>query len=166
MDNEEEDNNDDEDNDNGNETETFSLTSTAFNNTGNMPALYTCDSDGISPPLSWSGVPSGTQSFLLTVLDSDAENFVHWGVKNIPASTTSVAQDSAPSGGTQLPNEGGDSEWFGPCPPIADGAHTYVFTLYALSASSLSSTTVDDAITEAGSSTLGTAIISGEYDSN
>ena len=60
----------------------------------------------MSPPLSWSGAPSGTRSFVLVCLDPDADNFVHWVMYDIPTSVSSLPegvppQATLPNGATQ-----------------------------------------------------------------
>ncbi len=45
----------------------------------------------ISPTLSWSDLPTGTQSVAFTMYDSDA-NVWHWLAVDIPPTTTSLAQ--------------------------------------------------------------------------
>src|SRR5690348_7923475 len=45
-----------------------------------------CHGGNVAPRLTWRGVPTGTRSFALTVLDPDAPvpgGFVHWVVYNI-----------------------------------------------------------------------------------
>ena len=42
---------------------TFALTSSAFTDGGAMPTVYTCEGRDISPPLAWSGVPTGTKTW-------------------------------------------------------------------------------------------------------
>jgi phosphatidylethanolamine-binding protein (PEBP) family uncharacterized protein len=42
----------------------LTLSSSAFSHQGNIPARYTCEGEDISPPLLWSDVPEGTQSFI------------------------------------------------------------------------------------------------------
>lgn len=37
-----------------------------------IPRLYTCDADDRSPPLQWTGAPTGTQAFALVLDDPDA----------------------------------------------------------------------------------------------
>ena len=41
------------------------LSSPAFVDNGTLPVQFTCEGEGISPPLNWSGVPEGTQSFVV-----------------------------------------------------------------------------------------------------
>jgi Raf kinase inhibitor-like YbhB/YbcL family protein len=95
----------------------------------------------VSPPLSWSGAPSGTRSFVLVCLDPDADNFVHWVMYDIPASVNSLPegvppQATLPNGAKQGENEMGTIGYFGPEPPPGE-LHRYVFTLYALAVDSL-----------------------------
>lgn len=44
------------------------LTSPAFADNGSYPIQFTCEGEGISPPLNWQGVPVGTQS-LVVIMD-------------------------------------------------------------------------------------------------
>jgi Raf kinase inhibitor-like YbhB/YbcL family protein len=88
----------------------------------------------VSPPLAWTGVPAGTQSFAIAMDDPDAPGgtFTHWLTWGIDASARSLAEGA--SGAAAGRNDAGSSGYFGPCPPPPDGAHRYVFHLYALSA--------------------------------
>jgi len=108
----------------------LTITSTAFENNKDFPSRYTCDGKDINPPLSIVGVPEGTQTLVLIVDDPDAPVGVwdHWVVWNIPAETTSIAEDSVP--GVQGKNSWGRNDYGGPCPP--SGTHRYYFKLYAL----------------------------------
>src|SRR5437868_5084301 len=49
----------------------IALASSAFKDGGAIPAQFTCDGAGQSPPLSWTGVPPGTASLALRVQDID-----------------------------------------------------------------------------------------------
>jgi len=120
---------------------TFNLSSSAFATNGSIPAKYTCEGAGISPPLGWSGAPSSTKSFALIVEDPDAPDpakptrvVAHWVAYNIPASTTALAENASKSGmapgSAQGSNERGTQVYMGPCPPI--GRHRYFFKLFAL----------------------------------
>jgi Raf kinase inhibitor-like YbhB/YbcL family protein len=122
----------------------LSLSSTAFANNGTLPLRYASTDAGgqnVSPPLSWSGAPSGTRSFVLVCLDPDADNFVHWVMYDIPASVSSLLegvppQATLPNGAKQGENDMGTIGYFGPEPPPGE-LHRYVFTLYALAVDSL-----------------------------
>ncbi|WED22973.1 YbhB/YbcL family Raf kinase inhibitor-like protein [Vibrio sp. JC009] len=49
-------------------SEPLTLTSAAFTDGGVYPVQFTCEGEGISPPLSWSGIPDGAQS-LVVIMD-------------------------------------------------------------------------------------------------
>lgn len=119
----------------------LTLTSTAFRHNGEIPEQYTCDGEDISPPLSWSGVPDGTQSLVLIVDDPDAPDpkapkmtWVHWVLYNLPPDTTSLAEDldpeDLPKGTLEGVNDWKRTGYGGPCPPM--GRHRYFHKLYAL----------------------------------
>ena len=99
-----------------------------------------CTGGDRSPDLSWSGAPSGTKSFAVTMYDPDAPTtvgFVHWVLFNVPASTTSLpegagAKADAGVGATHGIADFGFSHYGGPCPPPGDEPHHYHVTVYAL----------------------------------
>lgn len=103
---------------------------------------FGCSGKNISPVLSWSGAPAGTQSYALTVYDPDAptgSGWWHWVVINIPASATSIAKGAGtadgkamPAGSQQVRTDFGALGFGGACPPAGDKPHRYIFTLYAL----------------------------------
>ena len=109
----------------------FTLASPAFRGGGTIPARFTCDGSGVSPPLRWTTPPRGSVRLRLLVVDPDAPGgrFVHWQAARIPARAGDVAA------GQHLPGEGlngfGTRGWGGPCPPSGQ-THRYVFTLAAL----------------------------------
>ncbi len=116
---------------------TFTLKSSAFENNGYIPRTYTCDGNDISPPLSWSGAPPETKSYVLIVYDSDAPKgvFYHWLLYNIPADLSALPEN-VPRGpetpyGLQGVNDFGIVGYGGPCPPTGS-THRYVFLLLAL----------------------------------
>lgn len=117
---------------------------------GEIQKQYTCDGSDISPPLAWSNVPQGTQSFALAVEDPDAPGgtFRHWAAYNIPATTTGLPAGfhaGAPAPFPQAKNDFGKLGYSGPCPPPGGGRHRYVFTLIALSAPTLAVSPSPDA---------------------
>jgi Raf kinase inhibitor-like YbhB/YbcL family protein len=107
------------------------LTSSAFEAGQEIPAQYTCDGQGMSPPLLIGDVSPGTKSLALLLNDPDAPggNFVHWIVWNIPPQTTEIVAGKLPAGAQTGRNSAGTNEYFPPCPP--SGSHRYVFTLFA-----------------------------------
>ncbi len=77
----------------------FILTSSVFGEGEKIPAQYTCDGDGLlAPPLTISGIPTGTKSLALIMDDPDiptvvkesrgVEELNHWVLYNIPADAT------------------------------------------------------------------------------
>jgi Raf kinase inhibitor-like YbhB/YbcL family protein len=108
------------------------LTSAAFADGGTIPADYSCDGQDISPALSWSGAPQGTQSFALILDDPDSPggDFTHWVIFNIPADATGL-EAATTDGALQGENDFGTIGYRGPCPP-SGSSHHYRFTLYAL----------------------------------
>ena len=119
----------------------LTLTSSAFANTADIPAIYTCDGHDSSPPLAWTAPPAGTRSLALIVEDPDAPDpaapqrvWAHWVLYNLPPSAgglpAGVHVDSLPPGTQQGLNDWKRTGYGGPCPPI--GRHRYFFKLYAL----------------------------------
>src|SRR5262249_286583 len=94
------------------------ITSSPFQQGGNIPSKFTCDESDTSPPLHITGIPLNAKTLVLIADDPDAPGglFTHWLVWNIPAQTNSIAEGSAPKGvhGT---NDFGKSGYKGPWPP-------------------------------------------------
>lgn len=123
------------------------LSSSAFAPGGAIPRRYTGEGEDISPPLQWTGLPTGTQELALICDDPDAptpEPWVHWVLYKIPPQTTGLpeglpktAQLSHPPGAMQGKNSWTTGQMIGyrgPMPPPGHGVHHYHFTLYALDA--------------------------------
>lgn len=137
---------------------------------------YIYDGENRSPELSWSGVPAGTKSFVVTCFDPDAptpSGFWHWIVVDLPARVTSLARDAGKEGGAHLPkgafhcrNDYGAKAYGGPAPPAGDRPHRYYFVAHALDVERLG---VNDDTSPAAVSftmlghTLGRAILMGTY---
>jgi hypothetical protein len=107
------------------------VTSSAFQQGGNIPSKFSCDGPNSSPPLQISDVPSEAKSLVLIVDDPDAPSglFTHWAVWNISPQTTTIGEGSTPKG-VQGTNDFGKSGYGGPCPP--SGTHRYYFKVFAL----------------------------------
>jgi len=118
---------------------TFKLTSDAFASGQSIPAKYTCIGKNISPALTWTDPPTGTQSFALIMDDPDApgQTWVHWVLYNIKPDMRELQEDLPITGKNVDPNaifvgknSSGSIAYQGPCPP--SGTHLYYFKLYAL----------------------------------
>ena len=131
-----------------------------------------CYGKNLAPELDWRNVPSGTQSFALVVNDMDAPlsgGWHHWVVYDIPGGVNELAghgvtqytQGSTSWDVNGIPVVG----WGGPCPPADGQTHHYIFTLYALSASSLSAPglTYEQVLDEITPSVLGSTVIIGTF---
>ena len=120
------------------------LTSSAFEDGGEIPRECGYKNGNKIPPLTISGIPEGTKSLALIMDDPDAMEpagkvWVHWVVWNIDPWEKGL--DSTPKSTIILNNKTlvnslhgmtdfGEVRYGGPAPP--DKRHTYVFKLYAL----------------------------------
>ena len=50
----------------------IAVSSPAFADGAALPARFTADGEGVSPPLAWSGVPVGAAAVLIIVEDADS----------------------------------------------------------------------------------------------
>ena len=120
----------------------FQLRSAAFADGQPVPRRHTGDGEDLSPPLSWTGLPSGAASLALIVDDPDApssEPWVHWVIYNLPADEQGLVEGippsdrpASPSGAVQGENSWGTVGYRGPAPPRGHGVHHYIFRLFAL----------------------------------
>jgi hypothetical protein len=110
----------------------MNITSPAFTHNESLPGKYTCDSEGINPPLKISGVPQNAKSLVLILDDPDAPagTYTHWTVWNIDPKTEEIQENSVPKGAIEGITSSGETGYRPPCPP--SGAHRYTFKLYAL----------------------------------
>lgn len=116
---------------------TINITSPAFREGQMIPQQYACDGDNISPPLSWDGIPDGTQSLVLIMDDPDAPRgtFIHWVLYDLPPDLDGLPENlpkdkTLAVGGEEGINSTDQLGYMGPCPP--SGTHRYFFKLYAL----------------------------------
>ena len=109
------------------------LTSSDFEDGGEIPRECGYKNGNKVPPLTISGIPEGTKSLALVMDDPDAMGavgkvWVHWVVWNIiPNQDTDIINNIAENVGM---TDFGEVGYGGPAPP--DKRHTYVFKLYAL----------------------------------
>jgi Raf kinase inhibitor-like YbhB/YbcL family protein len=117
------------------------VASPAFAPGGRLPDRFTADGAGVSPPLTWRGVPDGTDTLALIVEDPDAPTprpLVHAVVVDIDPDLTGLPEGAIRADGAGSPekNVGKNSSlsegWLPPDPPTGHGNHDYVFQLLAL----------------------------------
>lgn len=115
--------------------------SPAFPEGGAIPVKHSQAGAKLSPPLEWSNVPDGTQSFVLIVHDphtavqSGPDTLLHWMVWNIPATARALPEgvphaDELPDGSRQISVSG--PYYRGPGAPASGPVRHYVFELFAL----------------------------------
>lgn len=140
-------------------TAAIQVSSLAFTDHAPLPARYTADGEGISPPLAWSGVPAQATSVVLIVEDADAPTphpLVHAIVVDLPPEQAALAEGAMASPGHDgLPLATGrnsllQTAWLPPDPPPGHGVHRYAFQVFALAgAPPFSGTVGRDALHEA-----------------
>lgn len=108
--------------------------SPAFDFAQPIPRRHAYDGDNVSPELSWSGTPDGTEEIAIICHDPDApmpDGFTHWVVYGIRGDWARI-----PEGGGSQFTEGvtdfGTTGYGGPAPPPAHGTHHYYFWVYCL----------------------------------
>jgi Raf kinase inhibitor-like YbhB/YbcL family protein len=134
------------------------VSSVAFADHMPLPARYTADGEGVSPPLQWRGVPAAAASVVLIVEDADAPTprpLVHAIAVDLPSSEGSLAEGAlngeAAEGQVHVGrNSYLMSGWLPPDPPPGHGAHRYAFQVFALlPGQAFSGTPGRDAVMEA-----------------
>ena len=159
----------------------------AFPDGGDVPDKFSCTSvpplgdphlpGSLSPEISWSQAPPGTQSFLVLVHDPEPHpgkgvtDNTHWLIWNIPATATGLPEGvlpggTLPDGSHQLKGNGNNAiaGYRGPCaPPGPD--HHYTWELWALDAMlhAGENATRADVMKEADGHILGVAIWIGMF---
>jgi Raf kinase inhibitor-like YbhB/YbcL family protein len=123
----------------------FEVTSTAFKDGGMLARknaaedpMRMCGGENVSPPLAWSGAPAKTKSFAIFMLDPDGLGGLsvsHWVAYDIPADVTSLAEGEAGKATKKFVGGKGTRDnalYIGPCPPVGEAPHHYIFTVVAL----------------------------------
>jgi len=116
----------------------ITVTSTAFEEMGIIPARYTADGEDISPDLNLVGLSDQAVSIAIIMDDLDvpwAPNFTHWVIWNIPAQSTIPEAVSHGEIVSSLDDarQGiayGKHYYRGPNPPF--GSHRYQFHVFVL----------------------------------
>jgi Raf kinase inhibitor-like YbhB/YbcL family protein len=125
----------------------LTLTVSGFADGADIPVKFSqaapgvATGEGLSPAISWTNVPAGTQSFFLNMRDMDVsrnkttDDQAHWVVWNIPASATGLPEGvpkgpKLANGAFQFSATG--QMYRGPGAGANGPKHHYMFELYAL----------------------------------
>jgi len=125
----------------------MTLTIAGFPDGGQIPVKFSqaaegvATGEGLSPAITWTNVPTGTQSFVLNMHDEDVarnkttEDQAHWVVWNIPATATGLPEgvpkgSQRPDGSFQISATG--PMYRGPGAAATGPQHHYMFEIYAL----------------------------------
>jgi Raf kinase inhibitor-like YbhB/YbcL family protein len=125
----------------------MTMTVAGFADGGQIPVKYSqaapgvATGEGLSPAISWSNVPAGTQSFVLNMHDMDVarnrttDDQAHWVVWNIPATATGLPEGvpkgaQLSDGSYQISATG--QMYRGPGAPANGPMHHYMFEVFAL----------------------------------
>jgi Raf kinase inhibitor-like YbhB/YbcL family protein len=127
----------------------MTMTVAGFADGGQIPVKYTQaapgvpNGEGLSPAITWTNAPAGTQSFVLNMHDMEVarnkttDDQAHWVVWNIPATSTGLPEgvpkgSRRPDGSFQISATG--DMYRGPGAPANGPPHHYMFEVYALDA--------------------------------
>lgn len=113
---------------------TFEATGLSFVQNGTLPKLYTCDSLGISPGVSWKNPPAGTVSFMITMhtIPPVGEKHVYFTLYDIPSTQNKIPDAVSGIGKFGMNSLNSQNNYSPPCSQ-GPGAKTYIITVYALS---------------------------------
>jgi len=155
----------------------ISLASMAFGEGQRIPSRFTADGEGVSPPLHWGPLPTGTAALALLVEDADSPSlnpFVHAVVWDLDRHANrleegAIGSDGDGAAGGAGPETGRNSYfqrgWLPLDPPPGHGEHHYVFQLFALSSPPVleASPGRSALLEEVGGRILGVGILTGTY---
>jgi Raf kinase inhibitor-like YbhB/YbcL family protein len=114
------------------------LTKEGGSDTMSSDGKRACGGLNRAPGFTWINPPAKTQSYAILEEDPDGRGGLgvhHWVHYNIPASVTAFSSaDIAAKKYTPGMATGNIAGYRGPCPPLGDGPHHYIVTLYALDA--------------------------------
>ncbi len=97
-----------------------------------IDSIFTCEGSRLSPSFDIAGLPEGTVTWGLSIVDQTAGNAVHWVAANIDPAINSVDAGVVPAGAVQSLNRVNKVGYAAPCPKAGE-PHTYILTVYAVS---------------------------------
>jgi phosphatidylethanolamine-binding protein (PEBP) family uncharacterized protein len=114
---------------------TLLVSSPVFREGSKIPARYTCDGAGTSPPVRWGAIPHGTAELALFVLNLNSppggKPLIYWAVTGLHPTLKGISAGKLPPGAIVGRNSLGQSRYT-ICPSKSDGLQHYVVTLLAV----------------------------------
>src|ERR1700680_1987559 len=120
----------------------FMVTSSSFTDGGTLSRknaandpMRMCGGENVSPALAWSNPPARTRSFVVFLLDPDGllgQGVSHWLGYGVPANIAAFTEGEITKGSKNFVGGKGTRDnalYIGPCPPVGDAPHHYVFTV-------------------------------------
>ncbi len=156
----------------------FTVTSSAFADGGMLvrknaadDPMRMCGGENGSPASTWANPPANTKRFAILLLDPDGllgQGVSHWVGYGIPGNATGLAEGDMIRAGKFVGGKGtrNNANYIGPCPPVGDAPHHYIFTVVAtdLEPSALKADmTRDELLAALKGHSLGGASIVGKY---
>jgi Raf kinase inhibitor-like YbhB/YbcL family protein len=97
-----------------------------------LPIEYTCDGNDTLPAVRWSAVPSGTQSLVLLLEESEgSEQRTMLLLYHLGAGASEASHEALPAGARFGRNDFEVTRYSGPCPPRGEGRR-YALRVLAL----------------------------------
>jgi Raf kinase inhibitor-like YbhB/YbcL family protein len=121
--------------------ETIVVESSAFADGQPIPARFTADGDGCSPPIAWRNTPAAAAAIVLLIEDADSptpEPLVHAIVWDLPGADGQLADSAMADAARDTEssamglNSYMKARYLPPDPPPGHGPHRYAFQVYAL----------------------------------
>lgn len=155
----------------------LAISSPDFEDGGVIPDKYTgAVPNPVSPQLTWTNVPAGTQSFALIFHDPDVaigrnpSDVLHWMVFNIPGTAKGLPggmsdQAKLADGTIQAKNLRGAVGFMGPGNGAQNPYHHYTFELFALDTKLAldENASRDDVLTAMAGHILGKGVLVGRF---
>lgn len=101
-----------------------------WENGGEMSLRYTCDGEGVSPPLVWSEGPEMTRAYGVVLSVVDDPDTILWAMADIPLATRNLMEGLAPEGAVAGVNTAGTVGYQPPC-PTAGATQQFELSVYA-----------------------------------
>jgi Raf kinase inhibitor-like YbhB/YbcL family protein len=114
------------------------VTSAAFREGDALPARFTADGPGISPPLAWRDIPEAARALAIVIEDADSPSpmpLVHGIAVRLPPRDGALDEGDLRETGAPVVvgrNSFFSAAWLPPDPPPGHGDHRYVFQVFAV----------------------------------